>query len=335
MIGDIDPTVCVVIVTYGDRWPLLREVLCAVDKQTYLPNKIILVNNGSAYSNEQLSISLSVTVQILNFECNMGSAQGFGCGLRKAVDLDVDLIWILDDDNCPVTNALEELVNTFQISGGAVVATRMIQGVGQRASVGTPRNGFLGYSIIATVQSLYKKLARRFIKYSNDISSKNDKYFEKLPVAPYGGLLISKTLIEEIGFPREDFITYADDTEWTSRINATGNAIYRCSTSIVNDIDRSWHVRTTRIIPLISPETSFYKIYYSVRNQTYLEYRSSSSRTLFFLNVVIRLTVLLGNMMVFSENKKASFLRIYVLIKAFYDGLLGKLGWRSEYENSR
>ncbi|SMC22449.1 Glycosyltransferase, GT2 family [Desulfacinum hydrothermale DSM 13146] len=333
------PSVCVVIVTYGDRGVLLAEVLKGIVAQTYKVSCVVIVNNGASYSIEDVLVQCGVDARLVSFESNKGSAEGYAAGICAALSTKMDLLWLLDDDNKPETNALEKSVKLYQATKDAVLCTRLTPGVGRRISGRTTINGFLGFNLLDDAFRMWLRFSHRFFgcgsRELNDNSAGGKTSTEVVDVAPYGGLLIPASLVQRMGLPRTDFVTYADDTEWTSRIVHAGGTIRRCRDALVIDLENSWHLRSGPLKPLVSPDVGFYRMYYGVRNQTYLEFRAASNKFLFFLNVAIRTSVLFFNLMLFSSDKSASLQRFQIFMKAIADGVRGRLGHRPEYENDR
>jgi GT2 family glycosyltransferase len=148
-----------------------------------------------------------------------------------------------------------------------------------------------------------------------------------LPYAPYGGLLLSRLLLERIGLPNSLFVVYSDDSEFTSRIPAAGGRILLVGDSVVDDIAPSGlgAERDTSMIP----KWSWYAIeseqraYYAARNQIAFEASRANSRALFLLNgaIVTAWMILLG-----VASRRTS--RMRVIVRALADGVRGRLGPR-------
>ena len=66
------------------------------------------------------------------------------------------------------------------------------------------------------------------------------KVIGEIAYAPYGGLFFHKTIVDEIGYPNEDYFLYSDDHDWSYRITMANKKIYLVSNSVIEDIDTSW-----------------------------------------------------------------------------------------------
>lgn len=326
--------VCVLIVTYGDRWDHLSRVLEAVSGQTSVVSHAILVDNGGSYLNEARLSSFGLKIVLEKLERNFGSAEGFKRGLEVATRQNPDLIWMLDDDNWPEPSALEEALRVYReckcvVSGNRVTPQGCFSNVGRIV-----KNGFLGFSI-SDLSSHRTARSGPVVAGRSGCDGETADDGEVRPFAPYGGLLISPRMVAQIGLPRTDFVTYSDDTEWTARIPRAGGVIRRADLSVIRDLEAFWNTRKARLNPLVSPSAGLYRVYYAVRNQTYLEFSSASNKGLFFINAFIRLSVLALNLLLFSPAKRKSLLRFNTLLRAAADGVRGKLGYRPNYENAR
>ena len=62
---------------------------------------------------------------------NTGGAGGFAIGIRRALELGCDAVWLMDDDTVPEPEALAALVRArheFPLGTPAVVASRVARG---------------------------------------------------------------------------------------------------------------------------------------------------------------------------------------------------------------
>lgn len=102
------PTTTVIIPTFN-RAHLLRATLDAVLSQTRPPSEIIVVDDGSTDSTQELIRSCGVRVL---HTPNRGKSAAVNLGLSHATG---DWIWIVDDDDVPCPDALQRLQNLLRI----------------------------------------------------------------------------------------------------------------------------------------------------------------------------------------------------------------------------
>jgi len=101
-----------IIVTYSDRFHLLKQVLDSCFEEG-VSNIIIIDNNSHKNSKIQLEkyskTHKNKTFVIWN-SSNLGSAKGYKQGLKEVKIRNLgDYIWLLDDDNKPRKKSLEKL----------------------------------------------------------------------------------------------------------------------------------------------------------------------------------------------------------------------------------
>jgi len=319
--------VCVVTVTYGDRWHLLNQVLARLLSFVNVAH-IIVVDNASGYSVKSKVEHSQITV--LSNNTNEGSAGGYNRGIAYAAEhLDSDFIWLLDDDNMPQEDALPELLRHWNNIQGTntqkalfcrrpdrVIHTKIAMGANP-SSYYLTANNFLGFSLARIISNKIRKVIERF-KQPGDFLDK-----AVMPYVPYGGLMLHREMVEKIGYPNADFFLYVDDSEYSYRITQQGAKIYLIPTALVVDIDISQGINykqrlfRTQLLDLWS-----FRTYYHVRNRIYFYSRVAVTNKLMFgVNKILYLSWLWIVSVI--SNKKSAY---YKLLGAVNDGLTGKLG---------
>jgi GT2 family glycosyltransferase len=325
----------VVTVTYGNRFHLLKQVIDAAWEEGV--HKVIVVDNNSVpESREKLreyeKLLGSQKIKVLYLDDNYGSAGGFKKGLEEAYnDPECEFIWLLDDDNKPMNNALRVLLDfwySLEIKDKqekvALLSFRPIREYlciesilkNKPELVWGWKNSFFGFHI-KNLPAKIKKYLHRLLNLKN--KEINLKY-GTIPSAPYGGLFIHKNILDIIGFPNEKFYLYSDDTEWTYRITKIDGKIYLILESIIDDLELSWTIsdkkRLTKIHMLGKDKARFY---YATRNSVFLEINNLvDNKIIYFINMISYI------LLAFIFDRSISFIRI--AIKAIKDGYKGKLG---------
>ena len=333
-----------VIVTYGNRFHLLKQVIDSALAEGVA--KVIVVDNNSASeSREKLKAYEkelgNQKIKVLYLDDNYGSAGGFKMGLEVAYNgSECEFMWLLDDDNKPMDNSLKILLDfwrsleiedkeekiallSYRFKKEQLIKKAIINN--EPELVLGLKNSFLGFHI----KELHKKILRHLkirlksernmVERENVIRQENVIRYGVVPVAPYGGLFIHKNLLNKIGFPNEDLYLYADDHEWTYRITQTGGRIYLVLDSLIDDLELSWYV------PKNAKETTFSiisksdseRVYYNVRNRVFFEVNNLvNNKIVYWINILVYLLLItLSN----TKNTKT-------IIKAIRDGYKGKLG---------
>lgn len=131
-------------------------------------------------------------------------------------------------------------------------------------------------------------------------------------------------MIRSIGFPRTDFLLYADDSEFTYRISRNGERLFLVTAATLDDIQSSSNAKIgfgNAFVAILKGFDDF-RAYYSVRNGVYLDTVSVKHNTLIFSTNRITYMLLLFLYSVFLRKRQ----RYRLLCKAIHDGLSSTLG---------
>lgn len=213
-----------VIVTYN-RLEKLKNALDAYDKQSRSVDKIIVVDNASKedtkeyLKNWQCKDTKSQKI-VLTLESNLGGSGGFYYGMKKAMEVGFDYLFIADDDAYPEVDAfrkIEEAIDKFQVEA---LCTRVTE----------PKGINLGHRR-ETYWKLYRHKER---PYS---ISNYDKDFFNIELFSFVGAVISKKVIEKVGYPNKDYFIWYDDTEYAYRVKENFKVICVPSINVYHDCD--------------------------------------------------------------------------------------------------
>lgn len=331
--------ICVVTVTYGDRWHLLRRVLVeGLAAQTRPVDCLVIVDNGSASDlrSETRSLGLPFRVVIAGTGANLGSAAGYKAGIEAGLALDCGLLWLLDDDNLPAPDALERLLQarseradhplhafaSFRSDREKLV--RVLQGQAMPDPV--RRDAFMGFRA-----GDLGRILRRRLRGPRPKDAVTPLEVAPIPYSIYGGLLLPASLVARIGLPDETYHLYMDDREYTVRIPMSGGAIFLVAASVVTDIETSWNIRPgAKPLPMMDPAMPEDKVYYTTRNQVAFE-RKYSARTLplYFANMSIFMASALARGFLQNRSLVPTLSRFRLLLGAVTDGWAGRMGPRA------
>ncbi len=275
-----------ITVTYGDRYCFLQQVVLSA-----LANgvkKVIVVDNGSVDPSKQeirkLESDNEGRVVVVALPANLGSAAGFKAGLEYAATCrDCEYLWLLDDDNRPGEGALAELFYHYAklcelvpLNRLGLVSRRSNWQEHKNVAQGVPvakvyprKSSFMGFHLLNPP----RKLAEWFNGSRLNGEQRVMDGPIKIPFGPYGGLFFHKTVLSHLGYPNEDFFLYNDDTEYTSRLIKSGGSLFLVPSSVVHDLQPSWHVLNkgeTFFSHLLTVDSDS-RIYYATRNQSYIE----------------------------------------------------------------
>ncbi|MVN20006.1 glycosyltransferase family 2 protein [Mucilaginibacter arboris] len=322
--------VCVLTVTYGNRWAFLGQVLKRVLSFEQV-SQVIIVNNASDYEViKEVQQLADNRLQVIDNAENKGSAGGYKQAIEYAHRfIDTDFIWLLDDDNLPDENALKKLLQKWdEIPGGnnekALFCLRgdrkphvkIAQGENPYRYYLVPDN-FLGFSLPRIFYNQFLKLQDKLKKPAAF------KDHVPIPYVPYGGLLMQKLMIDKIGYPDERFFLYVDDSEYTYRITESRGTIWLIPECRVTDVDQSQGINYQKKLFTSNLLDQWnFRIYYHTRNRLFFYTRVTvKNKLLFKLNKFLFLNGLKLISIINAKQKEYKKLLI-----AVNDGLKGNLG---------
>ena len=327
--------VTVVTVTYGERQHLLEPVLRAALAQQV--RKIIVVNNGASWDINALAIGIGPNaIEVLDMGTNTGSARGCSAGIAQAMEAGAELIWLLDDDNKPTNSALSVLLAEYvrlrekrAADQLAVLAFRPEQQTtlamgGAQNRINPRRSSFHGFHILDVPYKLWRRTpwGKRRIKEALPRTL-------NLDVAPYGGLLFHRLLIDKIGLPRADFVLYGDDTEFTYRITRSGGQIVLVTGAMLEDLEPSWNAkqRFGNSFSALLCGSGDFRAYYSMRNCTFFDAHClPHNRYMFWINRQIYMMIISLFSLIKGQDE-----RHRLLVQAVNDGFTEHLGVNKEF----
>lgn len=322
--------ICVLIVTYSNRWQFLEQVLRRVIALENVTN-VIVVDNASAYSVADYCRELhDARISVITNAENLGSAGGYKAGLEYFVQhTEANFVWLLDDDNLPEPDALQKLTDAWDDVPGvedrkALFSLRLDRKQHVRIAQGEDANrfylvgnSFMGFNLFRVPFNQYYKFRDKF--------KKKEALKEKapLPFAPYGGMFLHRHLVDLIGYPDERFFVYADDSEFTYRITEKGGVIWLIPASQITDIDQSYGISyVRRFWKSIYLDLWSFRTYYQVRNSVYFYHQVNvKNRVIYGLNKWLFLT---GQWLIsLFASRRENYKK---LLTAVQDGLAGRLG---------
>lgn len=193
--------VVAVVVTYN-RLDKLKRCLAALSESD-TPCDVLVVDNASTDgTSEWLASFSSETVCVINTGKNIGGAGGFNLGMRKAVGMGYEFIWLMDDDCMAHRESLSRLLDADRILSGDYgwLSSVALWTDGRPCKMNKQKAvtdfyddaDLLGYSLLAATQ------------------------------ATFVSLFIRSSVVRKFGLPITDFFIWGDDVEFTRRIAVRG-----------------------------------------------------------------------------------------------------------------
>ena len=261
--------VCAVVVTYN-RKELLRGCLDALLAQSYPVHRILVIDNASSDgTGEFLSLhgyDASRSVEHVRLPENGGGAAGFHEGFKRALALELDWIWAMDDDGVADRSCLERLVNAPPSAGPFRGPTVLA-----REQMDDPANDTLAFQGGAETAAGLVPLRTR-----TDLQGLASDGVVTGYACVFNGVLIRRDAVERIGLPDRRFFIWGDEWDYLFRARESGLRV----TTVVSAV--YWHPRDrTERAKMRFAGTEYevpradspHRNYLLIRNHGYLAYR--------------------------------------------------------------
>jgi len=202
--------VVAVIVTHN-RPDLLILSLDGLRTQSVRLEAIIVVDNASDTETIKL-LQRQKELIVLRIERNIGGSGGFGAGIKEALYLNPDWIWLVEDDVDVETHSLAKLL-CLQKS----------------ENFDTQKLGLLCPTVkeFGRVALMHRRYFDPFTLREKPVPIK--KYLHpivEIDIASFVGALISANALRRVGVPDERFFLSYDDVEFSLRLKNAGYRLY-------------------------------------------------------------------------------------------------------------
>ena len=191
-----------------NRKEMLVECLRALAGQTHPVSEVVLVDNASTDGTlervEASSLAGRLVLRYLRVRRNAGGAEGFHYGVRAALELDPDWLWLMDDDCEPEPRTLADLLGSTPARdpSTAVVAPVVEDAEGRVLPInhGHVRRRFFFAPLVAASDE-QRASGRARIEFCSFV-----------------GPLLRASSLRAIGLPKREMFIRNDDVEYLSRL---------------------------------------------------------------------------------------------------------------------
>lgn len=297
--------VAAVIVTYN-RKELLGENIWMLLKQRRPFDRIFIVDNCSTDGTEEYlqknNWKNNKQFVYIKTESNIGGAGGFYTGTRAAFEYGADWIVLMDDDG--------RMNDEFTLEYLLKVAEKLYQQNYANKKL------FIN-ALVQQGEMLSFKMGTKYT-VQQAIEASIDGILEG-EANPFNGTLVSRELVEEIGYPNGDFFIKGDEVDYKQRALDAGGYI----ATVVEA--RYLHPRPeTQERIVLGKKVPFFveapwKEYYAARNFTHMYKEKGWYKAIAFELILVKVLAIFT-----MKCKKIRTLKM--LFKGVLDGWKGNLG---------
>ena len=260
-------SVCAVIVTFN-RKQLLQECLAAVLDQTTRVLRVLVVDNASTDGTGEMIRSDfrgSPEVELIRLPTNEGGAGGFHAGFARALASGCEWIWAMDGDGVAERETLERLLSA---AGAGDFRSPLVLASEERQSDRAEQ--------LAFPTELQTRGGPIPLRARHDVESHVRDGLLLGYACAFNGVLIRRTLVEQIGLPDKKFFIWGDELDYMQRAARAGSS----GSTVLSAL--YWHPRdrTKRKALRVGPFTydvpyadDRFRNYLLIRNHGYLAYR--------------------------------------------------------------
>lgn len=252
-----------VIVTHNRKDLLLRCVKAVLDQTMPVRRLVIvdnassdgtaeyLIENGYASGEDRIPKTIGTTgIELLRLQENLGGAGGFHFGMRHAFDDDLDFMWIMDDDGYPAIDCLERQM-AYAWNHDYVMPVSL---------------DTLDHAKLTWFTRMKDKKWTR--SYSELAASFPEGFMPQ--ATPFNGLLLSKRVIQEVGWPNKDMFIWGDDYEYQYRCIRAGYVpLTVLNAKFYHPEDKASHYRILWGLVPVNYSESRLRFTCLIRNSTY------------------------------------------------------------------
>jgi len=321
-------SVCAVVVTYN-RERLLLLCLRSLLHQNRPLDAIVIIDNLSSFATPNLLFKNSFIKQIpsktfdksweqnritqesmnghqvhicyVRMEYNSGGAGGFHEGVKRAYEAGFHWLWLMDDDVSPTNEALETMLQYSSISRCIHPSKRYEDG-----SI-FPWGGHLD--------------ARRMrLHYDRYPFSDSSVDFVDINFGCFEGMLIHRSVVDQIGYPDSRFFITGDDLIYGYLASKVTRNIY------IRHICFVKYQPYKNVAGRISTRPSPVSMYYDIRNRFLVfNYVKQQEKVLFTAYIFIFLYFVRRVIAIFVYDRQ-KLIRLRYVVRGLKDGIRKKWG---------
>ncbi len=208
------PTVTVVIPNWNGK-DVISKCLDSLQAQSYKPNEIIVVENGSTDGSTEYIVKNFPKVKLIQEPVNLGFAGGVNVGIKAATS---DYIWLFNNDAVAQKDCLAKLVATAVKTKADITSAVMLSADGKK---------------IDSDGDVYTIYGFPYPRHRNLAASELPKQDEPIFAASGGASLYKASLFTDIGYFEESFFAYYEDVDLSMRAQLQKKSLWLSHNAIV------------------------------------------------------------------------------------------------------
>jgi hypothetical protein len=204
-----NPLVYTIVVNWNGKGVTL-ECLQSLHHVTYQRQRILVVDNASSDGSVEAIRTSFPGVEVLQSESNLRFSGGSNLGMRHALSKGADLLLLLNNDTTVHPDFLTRLVSRIQSSERIGIVAPKIYYEGERS-----RLWFAGAEISFWTGTLKHTGIREADAGQHD-------EVRDIDYATGCCMLVTKAVVEKVGFLDEAYHMYSEDADWCMRARTAG-----------------------------------------------------------------------------------------------------------------
>lgn len=199
------PPLVAVIILNWNNW---RDTVSCVDacrRLSWPQFRILVVDNHSTDQSAEMLRLHCPDVELIETGANLGFAGGNNIGIRRALELGAEFVWLLNNDAVPAPDALEALVKALSTTPEAACATSKIYYMHDPQKI-----WFAG-------GAWSKGCLRLRQQGAGQIDTGQFDRIREIGSVTGCSMLVPAAMIHIIGFLDERYFLYWEDTDWSAR----------------------------------------------------------------------------------------------------------------------
>jgi len=294
------PSVGIIVLTWNNYYDTC-ECLQSLSNINYPSYKTIVVDNNSTDGSIRKLQSQFRECEYLLNESNYGYAEGNNLGIKLALDMGVDCIWILNNDVVTERNALLEMVKVAESDSTiGIVGSKVYR-------YNSPNTLSSAGGLINRWTGATKHLGQ------GETDAGQFDTFKEVDYITGCNFLIKTSCIRDIGFINKDYFLYYEDTDWSARARKNGWRV------VYAPVPGVWHKISASL-----QEPSLAISYYNSRNRLYFVRNNFAAHWPVALLVSPRYCII-------NHIAKRRWRHLWICLKAYRDFFLNRMG---EYESN-